>query len=67
MSDKITQEELDLIAKFLENNEAKELEEGYAEDALELDKRIFIEDERFHVDNADISTAWAAYKDRKGV
>ena len=44
-----------------------ELEEGYAEDALELDKRIFIEDERFHADNADISTAWAAYKDRKGV
>ena len=61
MSDKITQEELDLIAKFLENNEVTELEEGYAEDALELD-RAFFEGEAM----PNGSTAWSMYFDRKG-
>lgn len=66
MSDKITQEELDLIAKFLENNEVTELEDGAAEGALELDKKSYSLEETFY-NGADMSGAWSAYKERKGV
>lgn len=57
----MTQEEMTAIADWLANNRIKKLEEGYAEDALELDKPFFEGDSM-----PNGSTAWSMYFDRKG-
>lgn len=67
MSDKITQEELDLIAKFLENNEVTELEDGYAEDAIELGKfRSAATKEDIYRKSIGTAEGFARYMEDKG-
>lgn len=64
----MTKQELDkLVSEFLESNEITKLPDGEAEEALKLDKRIFVSDEKLMRISADMSGAWSTYKTRKGL